>query len=86
MGVNCVVNLATVNRHVFLSLDAETHFIAPDLNHSHRDVIADDNTLVFLPGEYQHRCSSLNAAGSNLSGFYFFLRVRKNLFPKVSES
>ena len=43
-----VINLATVNGDFFGSLHAETYFVASNLDDHDRNVIVDDNTLVFF--------------------------------------
>src|SRR5262249_55289121 len=37
----------------------EAHLVAADFDHGHRDVIIDDDALVLLAGQNQHRRSSL---------------------------
>src|SRR5262249_45070378 len=57
--LNRLIHLATMHRDVFRSLDPQAHLVATDFDDGHRDVVVDDDALVLLAGENQHRRSSL---------------------------
>src|SRR3954447_1029801 len=57
--LNRLVDLATVDGHILWGFDAQSHLVTADLDHSDRDVIVDDDALVLLAGENQHRRSPL---------------------------
>src|SRR5262245_41162937 len=59
-----LVNLAPMDRDILGGFNPEAHLITADLDHGNRDVVVDDDALVFLPGENQHRRSSLSRARS----------------------
>jgi hypothetical protein len=43
-----------MHRNFFRRLDTEPHLVATDFNDDDRDVVVDDDALVFLPRQYQH--------------------------------
>src|SRR5436309_1023169 len=55
LAVDGVEHLLAVDRHFLGGHDPETDLIAPDLNDRHGDVVVDDDTFVFFPGQYEHR-------------------------------
>ena len=44
------VDLTAVDRHFFGSIDPQSHFVAPHLDHGDDDIVTDDNAFVFLAG------------------------------------
>src|SRR6478672_7129272 len=59
LALNRLVDLAAMHGDVLGSLDADSHLVPADLNDGHRDIVVDDDALVFLAGENQHCLSSL---------------------------
>jgi len=57
--LNRLVDLSAMNSNILRRLDTEADFVPTDLDHGDRDVIVDDDALVFLAGENQHCRSSL---------------------------
>src|SRR6516165_9471467 len=53
------VDFTTMDGHMLGCLNTEANLIAANLDHGHRDVVTDDDALVFLAGENQHSGSSL---------------------------
>ena len=54
-----LVDLTTMDGDMLGRLDPEANLVAANLDHGHRDIVVDDDALVLLAGENQHRCSSL---------------------------
>src|SRR5437879_2871406 len=57
--LNGLVDLPAMHGHILGSFDAQAHLVTTDFDHGHRDIVVDDNALVLLAGENQHRRSSL---------------------------
>jgi hypothetical protein len=47
-------HFSTIDRHTVGRLNAEPHNVAPNPDNPDYDVIADQDVLVYLPGEYEH--------------------------------
>ena len=54
-----LVNFTTMDGDMLGRLDPEANLVAANLDHGHRDVVVNDDALVFLAGENQHNFSSL---------------------------
>jgi len=62
LTVDRLVDFSTMNAHIFWSFDPESYLITTNLDHRDRDVVVDDDTLVLLSGENQHRRSPQSQA------------------------
>jgi hypothetical protein len=51
MASNCLVDLVAMYGHLFRRLDSKAYFVTSNFNDNDRDVVADDDRLVFLPAE-----------------------------------
>ncbi len=47
-------DLSPMDRHLLGSFDAEPHLVTTNLHHNNRDVIVDDNALVFFSRKNKH--------------------------------
>jgi hypothetical protein len=54
IATNGLIDFVTMDWHFLGGLDAQSHFVAANLNNDNSDVVIDDNALVFLSGQYQH--------------------------------
>lgn len=54
MPLNRVVHLAAMHRHVARSFNAESHFVAANLNNSDDNVVADDDSFILAAGKHKH--------------------------------
>src|SRR5262249_27485652 len=52
LAVNRVEDFLPVDRHFLGGHNAQTHLVAADLHHGDSDVVVDDDTFVFFPGQY----------------------------------
>src|SRR5262249_30579169 len=65
-AVDGVVDLLAVDRDLLGGHDPQPDLVAANLHHRHRDVVVDDDALVFFPGQYQHRRLSFSKPGGRL--------------------
>src|ERR1700728_2315299 len=52
--LNGLVDFTTMDGDMLGRLDTETDLVSTDLDHSHRDVVIDNDALVLFAGENQH--------------------------------
>jgi hypothetical protein len=52
LSVNRVVNFLPMDRNFLGSYDPEPDLIAADLDHGNRDIVVNNDTLVFFSGQY----------------------------------
>src|SRR5205807_9870972 len=55
LAVYRIVDLLAVDRNFLWGNNAQADFIAADLYHRYGNVVVDDDTFVFFPGQYEHR-------------------------------
>src|SRR5438270_859698 len=63
-AVDRLVHLAAVHGHLLRRFDPQPDLVPADLDHRDRDVVVDDDALVLLAGENQHRRSPLSSCSS----------------------
>ena len=61
MAVDRFVDLLAVNGNVLGSDDAEPHFVTTNLHDRDDNIVVDDDTLVFFPGQNKHGCVSFRS-------------------------
>ena len=44
-----LVDLPTMDRHLLRSVESESHFVAPDVDHCNDDIVIDYDALVLFP-------------------------------------
>ena len=58
MAVDRLVDLLAVDRNVLRRDDAEAHFVTTNLHDRDDNIVVDNDTLVFFPGQDKHGCVS----------------------------
>jgi hypothetical protein len=54
-----LINLTTMNSDMLRGFNAQAYLVTANLYHGHRDIVVDDDALVFFSGENQHCRPSL---------------------------